>query len=73
MKIEITAGGIYGAEGKEVPIGTVLDVAEEPKGWAGRYRVVSDGKGKAAVTNPADPLDHDGDGKKGGSAPKAGL
>jgi hypothetical protein len=53
MKIEIVAGGIYGAEG-EIPIGTVMDVKSEPQGWAGRYRVVSGGgKDKVAVTNPA--------------------
>ena len=52
MKIEITAGGIFGAEG-EIPVGTVIEVKSEPKGWAGRYRVVSDSKGKTAVINPA--------------------
>ncbi|MHC2298157.1 hypothetical protein [Rhizobium mongolense] len=53
MKIKITAGGIYGGDGKEVPIGTELTVKEEPKGWAGRYTVLSgDAKGKTAVTNP---------------------
>lgn len=53
MKIEIIAGGIFGAKG-EVPVGTVLDVKSEPTGWAGRYRVVSaGGKDKVAVTNPA--------------------
>jgi len=52
MKIEITAGGIYGANG-EIAIGTVMDVKEEPTGWAGRFRVVAGGgKGKEAVTNP---------------------
>lgn len=55
MKIEITAGGIFGAKG-EIAVGTELTVKEAPKGWAGRYRVVSgggDAKGKEAVTNPA--------------------
>lgn len=54
MKIEITAGGIYGAKG-EIPIGTVVEVKSEPTGWAGRYRVVSggDSEGKTPVTNPA--------------------
>lgn len=52
MKIEITAGGIFGKNG-EIPVGTVMDVKDEPKRWAGRYRVVSGGgKGKTAVTNP---------------------
>lgn len=53
MKIEITAGGIFGADG-EIPVGTVVDVKEEPTGWAGRYRVLSGGdtSEKVAVTNP---------------------
>lgn len=61
MKIEITAGGIYGRDG-EIPVGTVLDVKEEPKGWAGRYRVISGGdpKGKTAVTNPKGKTDETG-------------
>ena len=57
MKIEITAGGIYDGEGKEVPVGTTFDVKDEPQGWAGRYRVVSgeakDKGTKTPVTNPA--------------------
>lgn len=54
MKIEITGKGIYGAKG-EVPVGTILSVEEEPKGWEGRYRVVSGGskEGKTPVTNTA--------------------
>lgn len=53
MKIKITKGGIYGAEG-EIAIGTTLTVKEEPTGWAGRYEVISGGtEGKTAVTNPA--------------------
>lgn len=52
MKIEITAGGIFGANG-EVPVGTVIEVKSEPKVWAGRYRVVSDSKGKTPVVNHA--------------------
>ena len=52
MKIRITAGGIYGAEGKELPIGTDMDVKEEPKGWEGRYEVVGKTDDKEAVTNP---------------------
>lgn len=36
MRIKITAGGIYGAEG-ELPIGTELTVESPPAGWAGRY------------------------------------
>lgn len=61
MKIRLKAPaglnstGIYGADGKELPVGHELTVKEEPKGWAGRYDVLSGGdtKGKTAVTNPA--------------------
>lgn len=55
MKIEITAGGIYGADG-ELPIGHEMTVESEPTAWAGRYRVISGGSkaGKTAVTNPAE-------------------
>lgn len=53
MKIEITAKGLFGAAG-EIPVGTVLDVKEEPKRWAGRYRVVTRQaeKAKVAVISP---------------------
>lgn len=54
MKIKITGGGIFGQDG-EIAIGTQLTVKEEPKGWAGRYEVISGGdtEGKKAVANPA--------------------
>ena len=54
MKIRITAGGIYGAKG-EIAIGTEFDVKEAPRGWDGRYEVVSREVPKEAVpvTNPA--------------------
>lgn len=52
MKIQITAGGIYDGEGKEVPIGTTYDVKDEPTAWAGRYTVVTgDSEAKTAITN----------------------
>ena len=54
MRIQITKPGIYDGEGKEVPVGTELTLKEEPKGWRGRYSVLTDPKGKKAVTNPAD-------------------
>ncbi len=63
MKIRIkapyagaTSSGIYGKDAKEIPIGTEMDVKEEPTGWAGRYDVISggDSKAKTAVTNPED-------------------
>jgi hypothetical protein len=54
MKIEITGRGIYGAKG-EVPVGTQLTVENEPKGWEGRYRVLSGGpaEGSEGVNNSA--------------------
>ncbi|MET3648037.1 hypothetical protein [Phyllobacterium ifriqiyense] len=52
MKIKITKGGIFGADG-EIAIGTTLTVKEEPTGWAGRYEVISgDTKDKEPVLNP---------------------
>lgn len=55
VKIQITAGGIYGADG-ELPIGHEMDLESEPTAWAGRYVVLSDTKGekggKTPVTNP---------------------
>ena len=52
-RIQITAGGIYGGDGKEVPVGTELTVKGELTGWAGRYQVLSSGgEGKTAITNP---------------------
>ncbi len=50
MRIEITAGGIYGANG-EIPVGTIIEVKDEPKGWDGRYRVLADEKDKEPVNN----------------------
>lgn len=50
IKIEITGRGVYGAKG-EIAVGTELTVKEEPTGWAGRYRVISDDKGKEPVVN----------------------
>jgi hypothetical protein len=65
MRIEITGRGIYGPGG-EIEVGTQIDVTEEPVGLAGRYRVISDEKGKTPVTNP---LDHDNNGKADGAKP----
>lgn len=65
MKIRIkapytgaTLSGIYGADAKEIEIGTELTVKEEPIGWAGRYDILEGGdadEDKAAITNPAGP------------------
>lgn len=78
MRIKITAGGIHDGEGKEIKIGTELDVADPevgedgeplaPHPWAGRFEVISSGrKGKKAVTNPAGDsglkAEHHGGGK----------
>lgn len=53
MRIEITSPGIYGSTG-EVPVGTVIEVKEAPKGLDGKYRVLDDANGKKAVTNTKD-------------------
>ena len=51
MRIEVTAGGIYNGKGEEIAIGAELSVKKEPTAWAGRYRVLADGKDKTPVTN----------------------
>lgn len=53
MKIEITARGIYGANG-EIPIGTEVTVKDEPLAWKGRYRVIGKTAGKTPVLNDDD-------------------
>lgn len=40
MRIKITAGGIYDGEGRELQVGEEFEVAEEPKGWLGRYETI---------------------------------
>lgn len=54
VRIKITAGGIYNAEGKEIEVGSELTLKDEPTAWAGRYETISGGdtKAKKAVTNP---------------------
>lgn len=79
MKIRIIKEGLFG--NPELKVGMIFSLnGHPPAGWAGFYEVVSDDKteGKEAVTNPKrgrkakqDPLDHDGDGRKGGSLPKS--
>lgn len=71
MRIRITRAGLYGADGA-VPVGTEIDVSEAPKHLDGRYEIVTGSATakKVAITNPAKgahPLDHDEDGKPGGS------
>lgn len=61
MKIRLKAPagldstGIYGKGGVEMPVGYEMDVTDEPKGWSGRYDILSGGDtaGKTPVTNPA--------------------
>lgn len=64
MRIKIVAGGIYDGEGKEVPVGTELDVADynaekegKPHPWAGRFETISGGStdGKTFVAGDAAP------------------
>ncbi|EJL54874.1 hypothetical protein PMI09_02190 [Rhizobium sp. CF122] len=57
MKIRLKAPaglnstGIYGKEGKELPVGFELELDEEPKGWGGRYDILSGStKGKEPAT-----------------------
>lgn len=53
MRIRITEKGIYGAGG-EIPVGTEIEVKEAPKGWDGRFAVISDkAEGETPVVNPA--------------------
>ena len=52
MRIEITKGGIYNQNGP-VPVGTQMDVPDDFKGWANKYRVISTGEGK--TLEPATP------------------
>lgn len=55
MKIEITEKGVYDKDGKRVPVGTEIAVKgdEVPASLLNKGRVISQGKGKTAVTNPA--------------------
>lgn len=54
VRIRITAGGIYGAAG-EVPVGTEVELAEEPLAWAGRYVVLGTTDDKADAVTGSDP------------------
>jgi hypothetical protein len=50
----LTSTGIYGKNGEEMPVGHEMEVENEPKGWAGRYDILSGGStdGKTPLTNP---------------------
>jgi len=67
MKIKITAGGIYDGEGKELPVGTELDVAdhdaETPHPWAGRFETISGGTVKPGDGAPVGPFTVEDGGK----------
>lgn len=62
VKIRIEAAGpglgsgLFGLDG-EIPVGTEIDLTEEPTGWGGRYTVLSrsDDPAQTAITNPAKP------------------
>lgn len=72
MRIKITKGGLYGSAG-EIAVGTELTVKEEPKGWKGRYEVISGStEGKEPVVNPAPIVGTEGQGG-GATEPKAPL
>lgn len=66
-RIKITAGGIYGADGKEIPVGTELTVKAEPTAWAGRYETISgNNERKTPIINdepPAGPFTVEDGGK----------
>lgn len=66
VRIRITAGGIYGATG-EVPVGTEVDLAEEPLAWAGRYVVLgtTDDKMDAVTGSATESEPEKAVGKKG--------
>jgi len=59
MKIRLKAPaglestGIYGKDAEEIPVGHEMEVAEEPKGWAGRYDIIDadDTKDKIPLLN----------------------
>ena len=56
----LSSTGIYGKDGEEMEVGTVLNLKEEPKGWAGRYDILDGdeakdkGGAKTAIVNPAE-------------------
>lgn len=62
MKIRLKAPagldstGIYGKDGKEMPVGHEMEVADDFTGWNGRFDILSGGpvEGAQPVTNPAD-------------------
>lgn len=57
MKVKITMKGVFGVDGKEVPVGTVIDVKGDamPASLVNKAEIVGGSKptGKTAVTNPA--------------------
>jgi hypothetical protein len=58
MKILITGGGIYGAEG-ELPVGTQLTLDDEPTAWAGRYQILDPDAKAEKVDGEGDKDDPD--------------
>ena len=55
MKLEITKKGYHDKAGRKVDVGTIINVKgdEIPAGLVNKCRVVSETKGKTAITNPA--------------------
>ena len=61
VKIEITQKGVFYSAGegqpeKELPVGTVLELNEEPK-WHNKFRVLSSTKGKTLETGGKKKID----------------
>lgn len=56
MLIEITRRGVYRSAGEMIPVGTQVEVPDDFKGWANKYRVVSNTAGKTLeVATPKRP------------------
>jgi hypothetical protein len=57
MRIRITAGGIYGADG-ELPVGTELDITGPiPEGWVARCEVVQDAPAAPLTADNTEPTE----------------
>lgn len=56
MLIEITRRGVYRSAGEMIPVGTQLEVPDDFKGWANKYRVVSSEQGKTLEVATPGPV-----------------
>lgn len=54
MKVRITQKGVFGADKKEIPVGTVVDVKGDkmPGAFVNKAKRIDGSGGKTAVTNP---------------------